>query len=137
MGEDRTIHWHGLHLFPNGDVLFNFEGHLFPYGGGLVKLDRYGRVLWKLARNTHHAVTVAPDGTIWVPALNYRPDGIKELPGFEPWFYEDVVLKISPEGQVLDEISIPLALKELRFAKDGHRSVYRLKDVRYPISKTL
>lgn len=113
-GDDSVIEWHGAHLYPNGDVLLNFEGHLFPYGGGLVKLDKDSKVIWKLARNTHHDVEVAEDGTIWVPSLNYRPEGMKELPGFEPWFYEDTVLKVSPDGQVLDEISIPLALRNMR-----------------------
>ena len=110
---DADIEWHGTHLFPDGSLLLNFEGQLFPYGGGLVRIDRDPRVVWKLARNTHHDVEVAPDGTIWVPALNYRPDGMPELPGFEPWFYEDTVLKVSPDGRVLDEISIPLALRTM------------------------
>jgi hypothetical protein len=112
--DDADIEWHGTHLFPDGSLLLNFEGQLFPYGGGLVRVDRDSRVVWKLARNTHHDVEVAPDGTIWVPALNYRPDGMPELPGFEPWFYEDTVLKVSLEdGRVLDEISIPLALRTM------------------------
>jgi hypothetical protein len=111
--DDRIIEWHGTHLYPNGDVLFNFEGQLFPYGGGLVRVDKDSKVIWKVARNTHHSIEVAEDGTIWVPAMNYRPEGMKELPGWEPWFYEDVILKISPDGQILDEISIPLALKSL------------------------
>jgi hypothetical protein len=111
--DDRIIEWHGTHLYPNGDVLFNFEGQLFPYGGGLVRVDKDSKVIWKVARNTHHSVEVAEDGTIWVAALNYRPEGMKELPGWEPWFYEDVILKISPDGVVQDEISVPLALKSL------------------------
>lgn len=104
---DQVVAWHGAHLFPNGDVLFNFQDWSFPFGSGLVKLDKDSKVVWKLARNTHHDVTVEADGTIWVPAHNYRPDG---LPGWEaylrPWFYEDTVLKVSPEGEVLDEISV-------------------------------
>src|SRR3954454_710322 len=112
-GADSVIEWHGTHLYPNGDLLLNFEGDLFPYGGGLVRLDKDSRVIWKLARNTHHDIEVAEDGTIWVPAVNYRPDGMRELPGFEPWFYEDTILKVSPSGEVLDEISVPLALQAM------------------------
>ena len=110
---NSAIAWHGTHLYPDGSLLLNFEGQLFPFGGGLVKLDKNSRVVWKLARNTHHAVTVAEDGTIWVPSLHYRPQGMPELPGFEPWFYEDTVLKLSPDGQVLDEISVLLAMQSL------------------------
>ena len=103
---DITIAWHGVHLFPNGDLLFNFQDNSFPYGSGLVKLDKDSRVVWKLDRNTHHAVTVEADGTIWAPAQHYRPDGVDGVRDLRPWYYEDTILKISPEGQVLDEISV-------------------------------
>ncbi len=63
VGDDARIQWHGVHLFPDGGLLLNFEGFLFPFGGGLVKLDRDSRVVWKVARNTHHDVDVAADGT--------------------------------------------------------------------------
>jgi Arylsulfotransferase (ASST) len=111
--DDSVLAWHGTHLYPDGSLLLNFEGQLFPFGGGLVKLDRDSRVVWKLARNTHHSVTVAQDGTIWVPSLNYRPEGMPELPGREPWFYEDTILKVSPDGEVLDELSVLLAMRSL------------------------
>ncbi len=82
--DDKVIAWHGMHLYPDGSLLLNFEGQLFPFGGGLVKLDKDSRVVWKLARNTHHAVVVAEDGTIWVPSLNYRPEGMTEFPASSP-----------------------------------------------------
>lgn len=37
---DGAIAWHGAHLFPNGDLLLNFQDNNFPYGSGLVKIDR-------------------------------------------------------------------------------------------------
>ncbi|MFO1072643.1 MAG: arylsulfotransferase family protein [Geminicoccaceae bacterium] len=113
VGDNSTINWHGTHLYPNGDLLFNFAGQLFPFGGGLIKIDKDSKVVWKLARNTHHDVQVAADGTIWVPALHYRADGMPELPGYQPWFYEDTVLKVSPDGEVQDEISMLLAARSL------------------------
>lgn len=103
---DITIAWHGTHLFPNGDILFNFQDNSFPFGSGLVKLDKDSKVVWKLERNTHHAVTVEDDGTIWVPGHQYRPDGVPGVRGLKPWYYEDEVLKVSPDGKVLDETSI-------------------------------
>jgi hypothetical protein len=103
---DITIAWHGTHLFPNGDLLLNFQDNSFPYGSGLVKLDKDGMVIWKLGSNTHHAVTVEPDGTIWVPAQHYRAEGVDGVRDLAPWYYEDTVLKVSPEGEVLDEISV-------------------------------
>ena len=103
---DITIAWHGTHLYPNGYILFNFQDNNFPYGSGLVKLDKDSKVVWKLDRNTHHDVTVEPNGKIWVPAQHYRPDGMPGVRGLKPWYYEDEVLKVSPDGKVLDEISI-------------------------------
>jgi hypothetical protein len=107
---DKFIVWHGAHLFPNGDMLFNFQDKSFPYGGGLVKLDKNSRVLWKVAANTHHDIVVAEDGTIWAPSQHYVPDGLKETLNLKPWYYEDTVLHVSPDGQVLGEVSVLRAL---------------------------
>jgi hypothetical protein len=109
---DETIAWHGAHLFQDGSILFNFQDNSFPYGSGLVKLDRESRVLWTLAANTHHDVTVDEDGVIWVPAQRYRPDGVPGLAHLAPWYYEDLVLKVAPDGRVLDEISVLGALRD-------------------------
>ncbi|MGD9508843.1 MAG: hypothetical protein AB7X49_09875, partial [Geminicoccaceae bacterium] len=65
---DSTIAWHGSYLYPDGSILFNFQDNNFPYGSGLVKLDKDSNVVWKLDRNTHHDVSVDEDGNIWVPA---------------------------------------------------------------------
>lgn len=109
---DETIAWHGAHLFADGSVLFNFQDNSFPYGSGLVKLDRDSKVLWKLATNTHHDVSVAEDGTIWVPSQRYHAEGVPGFPNLQPWYYEDLILKVSPDGQVLDEISVLGALRD-------------------------
>ena len=103
---DKALAWHGAHLFPNGDILFNFQDNNFPYGSGLVKIDKDSKILWRLARNTHHDVTVAEDGTIWVPSLHYRAEGLPSTPQMKPWYYEDTILHLSPEGEILEEISI-------------------------------
>jgi hypothetical protein len=109
---DSTIAWHGSHLYPDGSILFNFQDNNFPYGSGLAKLDKDSRVVWKLERNTHHDVSVDDDGNIWVPAQHYRPDGIPGFGNLKPWYYEDTVLKVSPDGKVLDEISVLEALRD-------------------------
>ncbi len=110
---DDMIAWHGTHLFENGDLLLNFQDSNFPFGGGLVKLDKDSKVLWKLARNTHHDVTVEEDdGTIWVPSQHYRPEGLPGLRFLKPWYYEDTVLEVAPDGSVRREFSVLGALKE-------------------------
>jgi hypothetical protein len=131
LGSDDKIQWHGTHLFPNGDLLLNFEGHMFPYGGGLVRLDKDSRIVWKLARNTHHDIELDKDGYFWVAAMHYRDRPMPELPHLEPWYYEDVVLKVAPNGQVVDEISVPLALEALPAlsARDDRYDPTHLNDV--------
>ena len=64
-----------------------------------------------MAANTHHDVVVAEDGTLWVPSLHYRAEGLKEIPNFKPWYYEDTVLHLSPDGKVLSEVSVLKALR--------------------------
>ncbi len=114
--QDAAIHWHGSYLFANGDVLFNFESGNFPYGGGLVKIDKDSNVLWALERNTHHDLDVMPDGTIYVAAHNYRAESIAGLSNLEAPLLEDVILKVSPNGRVLDEISILDALRNSKYS---------------------
>lgn len=114
LGHPDRVRWHGLHLYPDGSLLLNFETEHFPYGGGLVKLDKDSQVVWKLARNTHHSVKATGDGMILATALNWRPEGLPEVRFLKAPYYEDVVLKISPDGRVIDEYSIPLALRDAR-----------------------
>lgn len=131
-GHPDRVRWHGLHLYPDGSLLLNFETEHFPYGGGLVKLDKASKVVWRVARNTHHVVKVTPDGTILAAALNWRPEGLPEVKFLKPPYYEDVILKISPKGEVLDEISIPLALRGARglyWTPDDERDPTHVNDV--------
>lgn len=108
--EDRIV-WHGFHLFPNGDLLFNMQGGNFPAGGGAVLLDRDSNVKWALARNTHHDLQVMPDGTIYITGHRYTDTGIPACqPYIRPPYYEDMVYVVSAEGALLDEISVLEAL---------------------------
>jgi hypothetical protein len=111
---DEFIVWHGAWLYPNGDILFNFQDKSFPYGGGLVKLDKDSKIVWSLPQNTHHDVVVEEDGTIVVPSMHYRPERMAEFPELKPWFYEDTVLLVSPDGKVLAETSVLKALLNYR-----------------------
>ncbi len=109
---DETIAWHGSYLYPDGSILLNFQDNSFPYGSGLVKLDKDFKVVWKVERNTHHDIAVDEDGIIWVPAQHHRPEGIPGHGNLKPWYYEDTILKVSPDGKILDEISVLEALQE-------------------------
>jgi hypothetical protein len=89
----------GAWIFPDGSVLFNFEGL------GSVRLDRCGSVEWTLARMTHHSVEVSADGTFWIPSLHFL-EYTSRYPGLKPPFDEDMILKVSQDGRVLKEISV-------------------------------
>jgi len=94
---------HGSYVFDNGDVLFNVEYV------GLVRLDKHSNVVWKLDRHTHHSVTRAEDGNFWVCEMNWITDlqhALLNFYGLEVPFVEDMVLKVSPEGEVLQQVSI-------------------------------
>jgi len=94
---------HGALILSDGSVVFNFEY------GGLVKLDRCGKVLWTLDKITHHSVEVAENGGFWVPGRRDFAEGsISPYPPFEVPFAEDTILKVSENGKVISEISVPL-----------------------------
>jgi hypothetical protein len=104
---DWNIDIHGSLALPDGSVLFNFEF------GGLAKLDRCGKVVWALPRQTHHAVERAEGGGFWVPSRRYfSEDSASPFPPFSTPLSEDTILKVSEDGAVLDEISVPTLFYE-------------------------
>ncbi|MBK8979380.1 MAG: hypothetical protein IPM29_26070 [Planctomycetes bacterium] len=94
---------HGSYLFPNGDLLVNIEWF------GLVRMASTGTVVWKLDRRTHHSIDRAEDGTFWISAarmVDDPQDALRRFPGLLTPFVEDLLLHVSPDGAVLDEISV-------------------------------
>ena len=94
---------------PDGSVVFNFAEL------GTVKMDKCGKVLWRLDRMTHHSVTANADGSFWIPAKGdvrkvpehlFLPgvtrDGLMETKGW----YEDRLLLVSAVGRIEREISL-------------------------------
>jgi Arylsulfotransferase (ASST) len=79
-------------------VIFNFEKK------GLVKLDRCGVQQWTSPNMTHHSISLSADGSVWVPGMRYIDDNSR-FP-VSPPYIEESILKISPEGKVLLELSI-------------------------------
>ena len=118
---DWDTELHGSMLLPDGDVIFTFQY------GGLVRMDRCGRVEWKLPRETHHIFVTDREGNLWVPSRKQRDEAVERFPGIPPPFQEEYVLKISPDGTVLQEISVLDAIfrsryEGLLFANGAHDS---------------
>lgn len=106
---DWDTELHGSMLLPDGDVVFTFQY------GGLVRMDRCARVRWKLPRRTHHLFVTDAEGNFWVPSRIQRDEPVPAYPKIPAPFEEDTVLKVSPDGAVLQEISVLEAIFEARF----------------------
>ena len=99
---DWNIDISGALALPDGSIVFTFGW------GGLVKLDQYGKIVWKVERETHHSIEIAEDGGFWVPARHHHKEGTDSaFPPFETPFVEDTIMKISGDGEVVTEFSIP------------------------------
>lgn len=99
---DWNVDIHGSLALPDGSVVFNFEY------AGLVKLDRCGNVVWTLKRMSHHSVELAEDGGFWVPGWRFHPkESASPFPPFQTPYYENTIMKISDNGKILQEISVP------------------------------
>ena len=99
---DWNIDIHGALALSDGSVVFNFEY------AGLVKLDHLGNIVWKVPRETHHSVELSEDGGFWVCCRRFHPEQSDSLfPPFETPFFEDTILKVSQDGKILTEISVP------------------------------
>jgi hypothetical protein len=102
---DWNIDTHGAVALPDGSMVFNFEY------AGLVKLDRCGHPLWTVRQQTHHSVERAEGGGFWVPSRRYHPAGSESsLVPFATPLLEDTIIKVSDDGVVSHEISVPGAL---------------------------
>jgi hypothetical protein len=91
---------HGMALLNNGDVIFNLD--LL----GMARVGLCGNVIWRLPYQTHHALHVDETGNIWVAGQKRIKERSPDLPGYQPPFVEFTVLKVTPGGDILREISI-------------------------------
>ena len=99
---DWNIDLHGALALPDGSIVFNFEY------GGLTKLDRCGRTVWTLAHMTHHSIEPAAGGGFWVPGRRHHAEGSKSpFPPHAPPYAEDLVLRVSDDGKIQSEMSVP------------------------------
>jgi hypothetical protein len=99
-------HVHGCALMENGDLVFSYEAC------GLVRLDRRGKVVWRLPRQTHHSVRRHDDGNLWVCSLRYHADPNSQFPNRVAPFVEYTLLEVTPDGRIAEEWSVADLLKE-------------------------
>lgn len=78
-------------------------GVVFQGTSPLARLDPCGGIDWTIDRLFHHSVEHHPDGG-YITSMHYDPPRIDNVTGN---FIEDVIVHVSPEGQILYEKSVP------------------------------
>lgn len=114
----------GGHLYEDGDVLG------IVYQQGLFRLDRCSRLKWFRAGLYHHDVKVDQDGSIWALSANYQSQQPSAYAHIASPYYDDVILRLSPEGEVLEEISLLDAIY-----RSGYQGLVLEGNSSYPESK--
>lgn len=99
---DWNVDIHGMVIERDGSAVFNFEYT------ALVKLDRCADSVWTLPHPTHHSIERAADGGYWIPGRRYPgSDAAMSLPPLQPPYREDLLLKVSADGEIERAISVP------------------------------
>jgi hypothetical protein len=97
---------HGVLLMKDGGVLLQHDAC------GLVRLDACGHVVWRLAQRTHHSLNLDDRGHIWTSIRHSRHERLPGLFTYHPIFEEYTIAEISPDGQLLQEVSLFDLLRE-------------------------
>jgi hypothetical protein len=117
-------HLHGTLLLPDGDILFNFEKL------GMVRMGLCGEVRWKLPYQTHHSIHLDDNGDIWASGLKTHAEAMPEYPAHAVPVREQVIIKISPDGELLEEISVFDLLRD-----NGDRALLHMQAT--PLANTI
>ncbi|MFQ5622038.1 MAG: arylsulfotransferase family protein [Paracoccaceae bacterium] len=114
---------HGSYLFPNGDMLVNIEF------AGIARIDRCGDLIWKNSEiRAHHSISPTSDGNFWVSGNRIIPDdeegrnGLKKYQILRAPVYDDLLIKITPDGKVMKSIS----LAEVLYRNDMQRIIAKM-----------
>ena len=98
---DWNVDTHGALVLPDGSIVFNFDY------SGTAKIDACGKVAWTLKHQTHHSIERAEQGGFWIPGQHAVDEGETIYPPFAPPFVESMILLVSEDGQILQELSVP------------------------------
>jgi hypothetical protein len=113
----------GTHVYDDGDLLVTFQGHnTFPFGVGVARFDRNGKLLWKNELNAHHWFDLDDEGLIYVATHRLRESPIElgetdhRLNCEDGKIYEDFVVVLDPGGRIVEEFSLLDAYIESGYA---------------------
>lgn len=111
-GTDKAGTWRRARLLPaedggGGDLLAIYDGF------GLIRIDARSNLKWALRGGYHHDLDLAADGTILV--LDREAKVLPEFDAVRPTV-EDFVTRVSPDGRVLERISLIAAFRDSEYA---------------------
>jgi hypothetical protein len=116
-------------LLPDGDLVAVYERpNQTPYGWGLARFDPEGRLRWGVIEHLHHDFDVGPDGRTFTLGHEIRTEPREGLAPVEAPFFDEFLVILSPDGDVLERISIFDA-----FARSPYRNaLLELADLHNP-----
>jgi len=127
-------------LLEDGSLIFHTTG------GRLVRLDKHSNVMWQIKHFFHHSINIDHEGNIWVPSemkpSRYKLHGIsiEKMERYSPdkiSVQEESLVKISQDGEILNEISLPKILLDnglkgtfiYKWTEKIHDDVMHLNDI--------
>ena len=121
---EKFVHIRRGHVFDNGDLLALYETPLHtPNGIGLAKLNRHGKVVWRLEKHAHHDFDIAENGTIYVLTHRVLADPHPDMPFLGSPVIDDCLSIVSPAGVEEKTISLMSSFGRSSFCR--RRTIYR------------
>ncbi len=103
-----TGYWRRVYLYENGDLLAIYEGL------GLIKIDKFSKLLWYYKGMAHHDIYVTKNGEIYV--LTREAKMIPRLNKDKP-ILEDFICKLSADGKEIEKVSLIECFENSKFSK--------------------
>lgn len=100
-----NVHYRMIHPLPLADGSLIIKDHQsFP-----MRIDACGKLMWRQdAYLAHHSTELDDEGHVWLPAL-LEPSTIDNV---QEGFYEDGLMELDIDGNVLSVVSVPEILIE-------------------------
>jgi outer membrane protein assembly factor BamB len=123
------IYTRRAHVYPNGDLLACFVSTATtPYGYGLARFDKAGKLIWKYDAHFHHDFHVAEDGTIYALTQEVRRQPPDALPELRNDVLDDFIVTLTPDGKLKQRVSVLDAMLNSEYSDALTRRLTHDKD---------
>ncbi len=106
------------HVFADGSLLcvLHLKDGFTPYGGGVIKMDRDGKIIWRWFGHAHHDLMVRPDdGAIVTLSQFLATKADPRFASIMPPSLIDELVVLSADGQMQQTISLFDAVADTSF----------------------